>query len=45
MKIGILDQALDAVMQALAVSDAQEERYHEPAIRRLKGELLRWQLA
>jgi class 3 adenylate cyclase/predicted ATPase len=37
---GRFDEALDAVKQALAAADAQEERYYEADIHRLKGELL-----
>jgi predicted ATPase len=37
---GRLDEALDAVKQALDAPDAQEERYYESEIHRLKGELL-----
>jgi predicted ATPase len=37
---GRLDEALDTVMQALAAADAQEERYYEAEIHRLKGDLL-----
>ena len=37
---GRLDEALDAVKQALDAADAQEERYYESEIHRLKGDLL-----
>ncbi len=37
---GRLDEALDAVKQALDTADAQEELCYEPEIYRLKGELL-----
>jgi len=37
---GRLGEALDTVKEALAAADAQEERYYEPEIHRLKGELL-----
>jgi predicted ATPase len=37
---GRFDEALDAVKQALDAADAQEERYYESEIHRLKGDLL-----
>jgi predicted ATPase len=37
---GRLDEGLDAVKQALDAADAQEERYYESEIHRLKGDLL-----
>ena len=40
MKADRFDDALKAVTEALAAADVQEERYYEPEIHRLKGELL-----
>jgi predicted ATPase len=40
MKGGRLDDALSTVSEALAAVDQQEERYYEPDISRVKGEVL-----
>jgi predicted ATPase len=40
MKAGRLDDALSAVNEALAAVDKQEDRYYEPEIHRVKGEVL-----
>jgi predicted ATPase len=40
MKADRLDDALRTINEALAAVDRQEERYYEPEIHRLKGEVL-----
>jgi predicted ATPase len=40
MKADRVDEALNAVAEALAAANEQEERYYEAEIHRLKGELL-----
>ncbi len=40
MLAGRIDDALNAVTEALATAEEQEERYYEAEIHRLKGELL-----
>jgi predicted ATPase len=40
MKADRPDDALSAVSEALAVADQQEERYYEPDIHRIRGEVL-----
>jgi predicted ATPase len=40
MKAGRLDEALSTAREALAAVDQQQERYYEPDIHRVKGEVL-----
>ena len=40
MKADRLDDALSAATEALAAADQQEERYYEPVIHRVRGEVL-----